>query len=397
MAYSLYLCGKSGTMIFDGGVATKLPRTGLSIFSHMSQLAQAEQAVNLSQGFPDFPVDPVLIGLVERYMRDGHNQYAPMAGVPALREAIAGYYQNVFGRTYNPAEEITITAGATQAIYTAISALIKEEDEVIIFTPAYDCYEPPVLLNNARPVYVQLKAPDFKVNWQEVKKVVNRKTRMIIINTPHNPTGMVWDKQDMKELERLTAESQIIILSDEVYQNILFDKRKHYSAAAFEGLAERSLVIGSFGKTFHATGWKTGYICGPENLMAEFRKVHQYTVFSVNAAIQHAFADYLGDADNYLKLGDFYQKKRDLFLSLIENSRFKFKPAAGTYFQLLSYKGISGKPEVEFAEELTRQNKIASIPVSVFYNQPIEQYSLRFCFAKSDETLRQAAEILNAV
>lgn len=379
-------------------ISTKLPQVGTTIFSIMSKMAADHDAINLSQGFPDFPVDPELIENVNRHMKMGHNQYAPMPGVPDLRQAISNKIQATYGQAYNPETEITVTSGATQAIFTAITALIKEEDEVIIFTPAYDCYVPPILLNHGTPIYIQMKAPDYKVNWDEVKKLITRKTRMFIINTPHNPTGTIWSDADMKELEKLATRSEALVLSDEVYEHIVFDGEQHCSAARYPGLAKRSLIVSSFGKTFHATGWKLGYIYGPENLMAEFRKVHQYLVFSVNTAVQYALADYIQSPENYENLSGMYQKKRDLFLEAIAPSRFSaIPPAKGTYFQLLNYSGVSKEDEVDFAKTLTKKFGVAAIPVSVFYHQPIEQFVLRFCFAKNDETLHRAAKLLNEI
>ncbi len=378
-------------------ISSKLPKVESSIFSVMSQMAAEHNAINLSQGFPDFPVDPHLLSLVEKYMRDGRNQYAPMAGVQVLREAVAKKIENVYARKYDPDSEITITAGATQAIYTAITALIREEDEVIVFTPAYDCYVPPILLNGGKPVYVQLKAPHYKVNWEEVKRLITRKTRLIIINSPHNPTGTVWSEDDMRELEKLAVNSDALVLSDEVYEHIVFDGLKHQSAARFEELAKRSMIVASFGKTYHATGWKMGYIYGPENLMAEFRKVHQYLVFSVNTPIQYAFAEYIQNPEHYINIASMYESKRNLFLEALKPGKFKAAPAQGSYFQLLNYTGISKKNEMKFAEELCRKHGVASIPVSVFYHKPLEQFVLRFCFAKNEETLLKAAEKLNSL
>lgn len=385
-------------MISPVDIASKLPQVGTSIFSVMSKMAAENEAINLSQGFPDFPVDPKLIERVTFHMQQGHNQYAPMVGIPDLREAISKKIEISYGRTYNAESEITVTAGATQAIFTAITALIKEEDEVIVFTPAYDCYVPPILLNHGKPVYIQMRAPDFKVNWDEVRKVVTRKTKMILINTPHNPTGTLWSDADMRELEKLATDCDALVLSDEVYEHIVFDGAQHCSAAKYDELAKRSLIVSSFGKTFHATGWKVGYICGPRNLMDEFRKVHQYLVFSVNTAVQYALADYIQNPDHYLSIADMYQQKRDLFIKAIEPSRFSaIPPTMGSYFQLLNYSKVSKKNEVEFTKELTIEFGVASIPVSVFYHQPLNQYVLRFCFAKNDETLHRAAELLNKI
>ena len=375
-------------------IPTKLPKVGTTIFAIMSKMAGDHNAINLSQGFPDFDVDPHLIELVDKYMKEGMNQYAPMPGVQALREAIAKKIERTYGAKYDPDKEITITSGATQAIYTAITALIKEEDEVIVFTPAYDCYVPPIVLNHGKPVYVQLRAPDFRVDWDDVKKVITRKTRMFIINTPHNPTGTLLDERDMKELEKLAVQSDALVLSDEVYEHIVFDGQKHWSAARFPELAKRSMIVASFGKTFHVTGWKMGYIYGPENLMKEFRKVHQYIVFVVNTPMQYALAEYLEEPERYEHISEMYEQKRNTFLNNLEGSKFKMIPSSGTYFQLLDYSALSKEGEVEYAEKLTKTHKVASIPVSVFYHKPLEQNVLRFCFAKSDETLKEAADIL---
>jgi methionine aminotransferase len=378
-------------------VTSKLPHVGTTIFTVMSKLANECNAINLSQGFPDFPVDKKLKELVAKNINKDRNQYAPMPGLMKLREAIATKTEMTYGRSYNPESEITVTAGATQAIYTAITALVHEGDEVVIFTPAYDCYAPPVELNHGKPVYVRLEAPDYRVNWDEVKKVMNRRTKLIIINTPHNPTGTIWEDSDMKQLERLVQNCNAFVLSDEVYEHIVFDGKTHQSVARYPELADRSITVSSFGKTFHATGWKLGYVCAPEYLMKEFRKVHQYLVFSVNTPIQYALAKYINDPDNYQNLGRLYEAKRDTFLKAIKPSRFKALPSAGTYFQLLSYEGISDKSEYDFAVELTKEYGVASIPVAGFYNVPLEQKVLRFCFAKSDETLLRGAEILNKI
>jgi methionine aminotransferase len=320
-----------------------------------------------------------------------------MAGLLSLREQIAKKTFNLYGAEYHPESEITVTAGATQAIYTAIAAMIHEEDEVIIFTPAYDCYEPAIELNGGKAVFVQMNAPNYSVNWEQVKKLINQRTRMIIINTPHNPTGTILKEEDMLALEKIVSNTDIVILSDEVYEHIIFDDNKHQSACKFPGLAERSFIVSSFGKTFHNTGWKVGYCIAPKNLMAEFRKAHQFIVFSVNHPMQYALAEYLKNENNYLSLSSFYQQKRDFFNGLIKDSKFKILPSAGTYFQLLSYKGISDKADTDYAIELTEKNKIAAIPVSVFYNKNIDEKILRFCIAKKEETLLKAAEILNKI
>ena len=379
---------------FDRSIFSKLPKVETTIFSKMSAMANKFGALNLSQGFPDFEVDKKLLSLAEKSMNNGNNQYAPMPGLISLREKIAEKINGLYNISYDPVSEITITSGATQAIFTAITAFVKEQDEVIIFTPAYDCYQPAVELAGGKPVFVQLKAPDYSVNWEEVKKLISQKTKMIIINTPHNPTGTILSRDDMLELEKITSESEIIILSDEVYEHIIFDQIEHESICRYNGLAARSMAVFSFGKTFHVTGWKMGYCIGPKELMKEFRKVHQFNVFSSNHPLQHALADYLRDREQYLSIGSFYQKKREVFQQAIKGSRFKIIPCSGTYFQLLSYATISQESDVLFAERLVKEHSIAAIPVSVFYNSPLDEKVLRFCFAKKEETLQSAAEIL---
>ncbi|TXE08984.1 aminotransferase class I/II-fold pyridoxal phosphate-dependent enzyme [Gelidibacter salicanalis] len=376
---------------------SKLPDVGPTIFSVMSSLAQDQHALNLSQGFPNFESDQKLIDLVNSAMNSGHNQYAPMAGIMELRVAIAHKFEQLYNTSYHPESEITVTAGATQAIFTIISAFIKQDDEVIIFRPAYDCYEPAVELNGGKVISVQLEAPTYKVNWDEVKRIITYKTKMIIINTPQNPSGTVFSKEDMSTLEDLLRGTSIILLSDEVYEHIIFDGEQHQSACLYPDLKARSFVVASFGKTFHNTGWKMGYCCAPKALMAEFQKVHQFNVFCVNHPIQKALAEYLKEPDHYLGLSSFYQKKRDLFLSLIETSRFKFTPAQGTYFQVLDYSAITSENDLDFAKRLTKEHKIASIPLSVFNTHHLDNKVLRFCLAKTDDTLKQAADILNKI
>ncbi len=373
---------------------SKLPNLQTSIFTVMSALANEQKALNLSQGFPNFPSDPILIDLVNKAMVNGHNQYAPMPGLYDLREVITQKMSSLYGVSYNPDSEITITAGATQAIFTVIAAYIKKDDEVIIFKPAYDCYEPTVKLFGGKTIAVQLDPVAFKINWQEVKERISDKTRMIIINTPHNPSGKVLSIDDMLMLEALLKNTNIILLSDEVYEHIIFDGEKHQSVALFPVLAERAFITASFGKTFHNTGWKIGYCIAPAELTKEFRKVHQFNVFSVHHPTQVALASYLKTPENYLKLGSFYQKKRDLFLSLLKDSRFEFEPSKGTYFQLLSFKNITEENDYDFAVRLTKENKIASVPISVFNENKLDSKVLRFCFAKTDETLKKAADIL---
>ena len=379
---------------YDRSIFSKLPKVETTIFSKMSAMANKFGALNLSQGFPDFEVDKKLLSLAEKSMNNGNNQYAPMPGLISLREKIAEKINGLYNISYDPVSEITITSGATQAIFTAITAFVKEQDEVIIFTPAYDCYQPAVELAGGKPVFVQLKAPDYSVNWEEVKKLISQKTKMIIINTPHNPTGTILSRDDMLELEKITSQSEIIVLSDEVYEHIIFDQIEHESICRYNGLAARSMAVFSFGKTFHVTGWKMGYCIGPKELMKEFRKVHQFNVFSCNHPLQHALADYLEDRERYLFISSFYQKKREVFQQAIKGSRFKIIPCSGTYFKLLSYASISQESDVLFAERLVKEHSIAAIPVSVFYNSPLDEKVLRFCFAKKEETLQNAAEIL---
>jgi methionine aminotransferase len=378
-------------------ISSKLPKSGTSIFSVMSALANEQNALNLSQGFPSFDCNTHLKELVNKYIQDKKNQYAPMPGILALREAIAKKTEELYSTKYNPETEITLTAGATQAIYSAISALINEGDEVIVFEPAYDCYVPAIELNGGKAVYAQLKFPNYKVDWDEVKKLVKRQTKMIIINTPNNPTGSIFTAADMAKLEKIVKNTDIIILSDEVYEHIIFDKFEHQSVARYPKLAERSVIVSSFGKTFHTTGWKIGYVVAPEKLMIEFRKVHQFLVFSVNTPIQYAYADFLQLKEEYFGLGKFYQEKRDYFLQQIKGSRFEPLPCSGTYFQLLKYNKISEEKDTEIAKKFTIENKIASIPVSVFYHKPTDHNVLRFCFAKDNETLEKAGAILKKI
>lgn len=379
---------------FKGNITSKLPQTGTSIFAVMSKLANEHKALNLSQGFPDFPVSEELIGLVDKYMRKGYNQYAPMQGVPELREAISKKVKETYGARYHPETEINITAGGTQAISSVIEAFVRYEDEVIIFEPAYDSYAPVVRLNNGIVKYAELKQPDYHIEWNEVKRMITARTRMIIINSPHNPTGMVFSPSDMQELEKITENTDIIILSDEVYEHLIFDGIRHESICHYPNLARRSFVVGSFGKTFHATGWKMGYVLAPENLMAEFRKTHQFIVFTCNTPVQYALAEYMKNKSHYTGLASFYAQKRDYFTQRLASSRFDIIPSHGTYFQLLGYSRISTEKDTEFAQRLTREHGIAAIPVSVFYQKNNDYHVLRFCFAKQEKTLEKAAEVL---
>lgn len=373
---------------------SKLPENKTSIFSVMSTMANDHNAINLSQGFPNFETDKKLKNLVTKAMKDGYNQYPPDAGVLELREEISKKIESLYGKSYHPEKEVTVTSGATEALYTAITAFVNPGDEVIVLKPAYDSYEPTIKLNGGVPVQIQLKGENYQVDWEEVRQAVSSKTKMIIINTPHNPTGSILDEKDMKELEKILTQTDIILLSDEVYEHLIYDKNEHQSASKFPGLAERSVVCASFGKTFHNTGWKTGYCVAPDHLMQEIRKIHELTVFSVNHPMQVAYADYLKDPKHYLELSGFYQNKRDLFLNLIKDSRFSFIPSSGTYFQLLNFSEITDEKDVDFAERLVKEKGLAAIPVSVFNINKKDNRQLRFCFAKTDETLEKAAEIL---
>lgn len=382
---------------YTSRITSKLPLTGTTIFTTMSALAAEHKAINLSQGFPGFDPDPKLIKKASKAMKQGHNQYAPMAGLLALREEVSKVFERRDGLHYHPEKEITITAGATQALFTAIQALVRENDEVIVFTPAYDCYVPALELVQAKVHQVALRAPDYRIDWEQVKQLFSRRTKMIIINTPHNPTGTMMSETDIRALEEITRGTDCIVLSDEVYEHIVFDGEKHWGAASKPGLAERSLIVGSFGKTFHVTGWKTGYVCGPEELMTEFRKVHQYNVFCCNTPIQLALAEHMKNEQPEKTLGAFYQKKRDLFNRALEGSAFEITPSTGTYFQLLNYRKLSREKDTEIATQWTVDFGIASIPISVFYQYPVQDHVLRFCFAKEDDELLKAAKRLHKI
>lgn len=379
---------------FEGQITSKLQNVGTSIFAVMSNMANKNGALNLSQGFPDFEVSPELIDRIHHYMQKGYNQYAPMPGVPLLRERIVAKVMEAYGAKYDAETEVTITAGATQAIYTTIAAMIRDDDEVVIFEPAYDSYAPSIKLNGGLVKYSRLTTPDFRINWDELRGMISHRTKMIIINTPHNPTGSVLEEDDMLQLEQLTRNTDIIILSDEVYEHLIFDGKEHQSVCKYPELGRRSYAIGSFGKTFHATGWKMGFVLAPENLMNEFRKAHQFIVYACNTPVQYALADFLKYKKNYNQVGKMYQKKRNYFTKLISDSRFNIIPSFGTYFQLLDYSGISEAGDMAFAEKLTKKKGIASIPLSPFYHDGHDPKMLRFCFAKKENTLEQAAEIL---
>lgn len=376
---------------------SKLPNVGTTIFTTIGQLANTHNAVNLSQGFPNFEPDPELLHLVNQAFKQGYNQYAPMPGTFSLRETISEKIENLYGKYYHPESEIIVTAGATQAIFTTISTFVHPGDEVIVIKPAYDSYEPVIELFGGIVVPIALEGNDFGMNWDKLKSSIGPKTRMVIINTPHNPTGAVWSESDMKQLQEILKGTNIILLSDEVYEHIVFDGKQHESVAKYPDLAARSFICSSFGKTFHATGWKMGYCAAPKLLMQEFQKVHQFNVFSVNHAIQIALAEYLKQPEHYLNLGVFYQKKRDYFLNAIQGSRFDFVPSAGTYFQLLDYSDITTEKDTDFAERLIKEYRLASIPVSVFCEDEYNQRFLRFCFAKTEDVLDKAAEILNTI
>ncbi|HMQ47465.1 MAG TPA: methionine aminotransferase [Saprospiraceae bacterium] len=378
-------------------ISSKLPDVETSIFTVMSALAHEHNAINLSQGFPDFQGSPELSERVCHYMRKGYNQYAPMAGVPALRQQIAQKVALLYGIDVNPDTEITITSGATQGIFSTIAAFIKPGDEVILFEPAYDSYRPSVLVNGGIPVVLELEAPHYRIDWERVEQLISPKTRMIIINTPHNPTGTILAADDLLALAALTKGTDILVLSDEVYEHLVYDGLQHQSVLRFSDLKERSLAVYSFGKTFHNTGWKIGYCIAPAALTQEFRKVHQFTVFSVNTPIQYALADYLADASHYLELNAFFQKKRDLFLGIIKDSLLKPLPCQGTYFQLFDYSAISQEGDVGFARRMTMTYGVAAIPVSVFYTQRRDDKVIRLCFAKEETTLSKAGLLLNRI
>ncbi|WP_339835303.1 methionine aminotransferase [uncultured Maribacter sp.] len=375
-------------------IKSKLPDIKTTIFTTVGNLAREHNAIDLSQGFPNFEADRELLSLVTKAMHEGHNQYAPMPGYYGLREVISEKIESLHNHHYNPESEITITVGATQAIFTAITAFIGLGDEVIVIKPAYDCYEPAIILNGGNPVLIQLDTPDYKVDWEVFKTKITPKTKMVIINTPHNPSGTILSKKDMEKLQDILKPTNIILLSDEVYEHIIFDSQTHHSASQFKDLAERSFVCASFGKTFHVTGWKMGYCAAPAALMAEFRKVHQFAVFCADHPVQRALASYLKNASHYLDLNNFYQKKRDLFLQGIKSSKFTFKPSQGTYFQLLDYTALSNEDDEIIGKRLITEHKIASIPISSFNLNNRNDYKLRFCFAKKQETLEKAIEIL---
>lgn len=369
---------------------SKLPQVGTTIFSVMSALAQEHGAVNLGQGFPDFACDPALVNAVTQAMQAGHNQYPPMPGIPALREAVARKIEALHGHAYDPAQEITITAGATQAILTAVLAVVRPGDEVIVLDPCYDSYAPNIVLAGGTVVRVPLVPGSFRPDFDAIARAIGPRTRLLMVNTPHNPSGMVWSAEDMQTLEELLAPTEVLLLSDEVYEHMVFDGADHQSVARFPGLAARAFVVSSFGKTFHVTGWKVGTVAAPAPLMAEFRKVHQFNVFTVNTPMQHGLAAYLQNPQPYLQLPAFYQAKRDLFRQGLSTTRLRLLPSTGTYFQCVDISAVTDRTEADFCIWLTREVGVAAIPLSAFYGDGFDQRIVRFCFAKQDATLHEA-------
>ena len=381
-------------------LTTKLPAVGTTIFSVMSALALEHNAVNLGQGFPDFECDPQLINAVTGAMLKGHNQYPPMPGVPVLREAISNKLQKLYNRFYNPNTEITVTAGATQAIITAILAVVHAGDEVIVLEPCYDSYVPNIELAGGVVVRVPLKPGTFRPDFDKISAAITAKTRAILINSPHNPSATVWTAADMLKLQDLLDGTDILLISDEVYEHMVFDAdegHQHHSAASFAGLAARAIIVSSFGKTYHVTGWKIGYVAAPAAVTAEFRKVHQFNVFTVNTPVQHGIAQYMASEAAYLGLPAFYQRKRDLFRAGLAQTRFKLLPSEGTYFQCVDISGVSDMNEVDFCKWLTAEVGVAAIPLSAFYGSGFDQRVVRFCFAKKDDTLNAALERLQRI
>ena len=384
-------------MSIHSEIRSKLPKVKTTIFTTVGNLARKHDAIDLSQGFPNFEADQKLMDLVSRAMREGHNQYAAMQGYLGLREIISEKIQKLHGKNYSPDTEITVTVGATQAIFTAITAFVHPGDEVIVLKPSYDCYEPAIEVNGGIAICHQLRSGDYKVNWEEFKSKISTKTRMVIINTPHNPSGRIFSKDDMLQLQEILRPTNIILVSDEVYEHIIFDGEEHQSVSRFNDLASRSFVCASFGKTFHVTGWKMGYCAAPAELMHEFRKTHQFAVFCVDHPVQRALATYLQEEGHYLGLNSFYQEKRDFFLDGLKHSKFTFIPSQGTYFQLVDYTAITQEADVDLAQRLIIDHKLACIPISSFNVGDRDDKVLRFCFAKKKETLKQALEILQAL
>jgi methionine aminotransferase len=396
-ALMIYDCRLQEAFALIDSNRSRLPDTGVSIFSQMTALANLHQAINLSQGFPDFPVDPWLIDRVNHHMNAGMNQYAPMQGVMALRERIAEKVRSAYQAAYDPATEITVTSGATEAVFCAITASLQPDDEAIVIEPAYDAYVPAIRLSHAIPRFSAMRFPDYRIDWDQVQNLVTDRTRLIILNSPHNPTGSILNADDIESLRQIVCNTPILIVSDEVYEHIIYDGQIHHSLSRYPDLAERSFVISSFGKTYHATGWKIGYCLAPARLSQEFQKIHQFVIFSSNTPVQYALADMLERPETWMGLSEFYQKKRDTFHGLIQNSRFTILPCSGTYFQMLDYSSISSEPDQVFARKMTIDHGVAAIPPSAFYSNAEDHRVLRFCFAKNDHTLMDAASRLCAI
>jgi len=376
-------------------LVSKLPNVGTTIFTVMSELARTHGAINLSQGFPDFDAPAALLDRVQYYLRHGHNQYAPMMGATSLRQALTTKVRDCYGLQVDSEREITVTSGATEALFCAIAAVVQAGDEVIVFDPVYDSYEPAINLQGATAVHVPLRAPDYRPDWGLVEAKINGRTRAIIINTPHNPTGTVWQAHDLLELQRLVSKHGLFAIADEVYEHIVFDGSRHESICRYPDLYNRSFVVSSLGKTYHVTGWKIGYCIAPPDLTIEFRRIHQYVTFTSITPVQLGLADFLAEhPEHHLELGAFYQRKRDYFNDLVSGSRFTLKPSAGTFFQLLDYSAITDEVDTALARRWTQEAGVASIPLSLFYAQPPRDRLLRFCFAKDDVTLERAAEKL---
>jgi methionine aminotransferase len=378
-------------------VQSKLPSTGVSIFTVMSRLSEELGAVNLGQGFPDFNCAPELVETVARYMRDGYNQYAPMPGVGVLRAALSMKIERLYGRRYDPITEITVTSGATEGLFATLTALVRTGDEVVLFQPAYDSYTPAVQLSGGIPKYVTLRGPDYHIDWDEVRRTVTPRTRVILLNSPHNPTGTILSRDDIRELTRVLQGTEAIVVADEVYEHIVYDGARHESMARYPEIAERAVVISSFGKTYHTTGWKVGYCAAPLALSVEVQRVHQFVTFAVNGAIQRAYAEFVARDPECTGLAGFYQAKRDRFLELIKDSRFRPLACRGTYFQMVDYSAITDERDADFAIRLIREHGVSAIPITPFLSNVDPGPVLRFCFAKRDDTLERAAERLRKV
>ena len=363
----------------------------------MTRMANDHGAINLSQGFPEFEPSPALVDAVARHMRVGHNQYAPMPGVVALREALSRKIERLYGRRYDPITEITVTTGATEALFVALTALVHAGDDVLLFQPAYDSYTPAIQLCGATPVFVTLRYPDYRIDWDEVRRKLSSRTRVIVLNTPHNPTGTMWTSDDMRELARVLEHTDAVVIADEVYEHVVFDGARHESVSRYPDVADRAVVISSFGKTYHTTGWKVGYASAPAPLTTEIQRVHQWVTFAVNTPVQMAYAEMVTADPDCAGITSFYQARRDRFRSLIEGSRFRLMPSLGTFFQVLDYSAITDEPDAAFAERLVKEHGVAAIPVSPFLHREDPGPVLRFCFAKRDDTLERAAERLRSV